>query len=98
MEHTNIKQYLELLSICIISCIVYLIKFLHSLVTSLQSKINFDKILATILWSFMILLGFLLVTGDNYNLVRDILATAYAYSADWPSHLYKQSPIFLKIC
>ena len=55
----------------------------HQLNTSLQSKVNFGKILATILGSFMILLGFLSVTGDKYNLFWDILATVYAYSADW---------------
>ena len=49
----------------------------------MQSKVNFGKILATILGSFMILLGFLSVTGDDYNLFGDILATVYAYSADW---------------
>ena len=35
---------------------------------------------------FMILLGFLSVTGDNYNLFWDILVTVYAYSADWVVH------------
>ena len=35
---------------------------------TLQSKVNFGKILATIFGSFMILLGFLSVTGDDYNL------------------------------
>ena len=51
--------------------------------SSLQSKVNFGKILATILGSYLILLGFLSVTGDDYNLFRNILATVYAYSADW---------------
>ena len=47
------------------------------------SKVNFGKILVTILGSFMILLGFLSVTGNDYNLFLDILATVYAYSANW---------------
>ena len=50
---------------------------------SLQSKVNLGKILVTILASFFILLGFLSVTGKDYNLFWDILATVYAYSADW---------------
>ena len=31
----------------------------------------------------MILLGFLSVTGDDYNLFWDILATVYVYFTDW---------------
>ena len=64
--------------------------------SSLQSKVNFGKILATILGSFMILLGFLSVTGDDYNLFLDILATVYAYSADW-YEIWNRMKIYLNI-
>ena len=50
---------------------------------SLQNKVNFGKILAIIFGLRYILLGFLLVMGEDYHYLLEILTVVYSYSAVW---------------